>query len=205
MSTKFDKYLLKVTPERHPILAEMERYARENHFPIVGPLVGRLLYQLALAVKARKLLELGSGYGYSAFWLSLAVGRKGHITMTDKREQNKRRAYDYFKKAGLQSQFDFRVTDALQALKKLSGPYDLIFNDIDKDSYPETIDPAAQLLRKGGLFVTDNVFLSGRILDKDPDKTARAVLDFTNRLYQDSRFFTTLIPLRDGLSVAVRA
>ncbi len=204
MSTKFDKYLLKVTPERHPILAEMERYARENHFPIVGPLVGRLLYQLALAVKARKILELGSGFGYSAFWLSLAVGRKGHITMTDKRVQNKRRAYDYFKKAGLQSQFDFKVTDALIALKKLSGPYDLIFNDIDKEGYPETIDPAVNLLRKGGLFITDNVFLSGRILDKNPDKTAQAVLAFTNRLYQDSSFFTTLIPLRDGLSVAVR-
>ncbi|MDD3732849.1 MAG: O-methyltransferase [candidate division Zixibacteria bacterium] len=204
MSTKLDKYLLKVTPERHPVLAEMEQYARENHFPIVGPLVGRLLYQLVLTVKARKLLELGSGFGYSAFWLSLAVGSKGHITLTDTRMQNKRRAYDYFKKAGLQSQFDFKVTDALMALKKLSGPYDLIFNDIDKEGYPETIAPAAHLLRKGGLFVTDNVFLSGRVLDKNPDKTAQAVLDFTNRLYQDSRFFTTLIPLRDGLSVAVR-
>jgi caffeoyl-CoA O-methyltransferase len=185
MPQKLNNYLLKVTPDRHPVLMEMERYAREKHFPIIGPLVGRFLYQMTIASRARRILELGSGFGYSAFWFSLAVRSKGHITMTDTDRQNKRRAFEYFQRAGLQSRFEFKTGNALNLVKNLSGTFDLILNDIDKDGYPATIDPAARLLKKGGLFITDNVLWSGA-------------------LYRDSRFFTTILPLRDGLCVAVR-
>jgi len=195
---------MRVTPDRHPVLKEMEQYAKENNFPIVGPLVGRFLYQMALSVKARKILELGSGFGYSAFWLSQATRGKGHITMTDTSKLNKRRAFEYFKKAGLQSQFDFKVGDALKIMGRLNGSFDMIINDIDKEGYPDVIDPAASLLRRGGMLICDNILWSGRVMEKKPDKTSRAIIEFTNNIYRDSRFFTTIMPIRDGLSISVR-
>ncbi len=204
MFKKTHRYLDQITPERPPILREMEAYAVESDFPIIGPLVGRFLYQLAVAIKARRILELGSGYGYSAYWFSLAVGSKGHITLTDTDSRNKRLAFDFFKRAGLQTQFDFRVGNALNIVRRLTGPFDLILNDIDKTGYPKTIDLAARLLRKGGLFITDNLLWSGKVYDKSPDETTKAIIEFTQQLYRDSRFFTSVLPIRDGLGMAIR-
>ncbi len=204
MFEKIHRYLEKATPARPPILREMEQYAREKGFPIIGPLVGRFLYQAAVLTKARRIIELGSGFGYSAFWFSLATRGKGHITMTDTDRGNKKRAMDYFQRAGLESQFNFRIGDALRVLKKEDGPFDIVLNDIDKKDYPKTIDLVAGRLRKGGLFITDNVIWSGRVADKDPDDTTRAIIEFTETLYRDSRFFTTIMPVRDGIAVAMR-
>jgi predicted O-methyltransferase YrrM len=204
MFDKIHRYLHQVTPERHPVMREMEQLAEEEKFPIIGPLVGRFLYQMALATKARRVLELGSGYGYSAFWFSLAMRGKGHITMTDGDKNNKRVAIDFFKRAGLQSQFDYRVGDARKIITKLEGPFDIVLNDIDKQGYPATIDLVAPKLRKGGLFITDNVIWSGRVCDRKKDETTQAIVEFTKQLYHDSRFFTTIMPVRDGIAVAMR-
>ncbi len=132
MYQEVHNYLERVIPERPTVLREMEKYAKENDFPIVGPLIGRYLFQTATIIKARKILELGSGYGYSAFWFSLAVKGKGHIVMTDTDKQNKKLAFDFFKRAGLQSQFEFKIGDALRTAKKIDGTFDIILNDIDK-------------------------------------------------------------------------
>jgi predicted O-methyltransferase YrrM len=204
VTAKVSTYLHKATPERPPVLREMENYAREHKFPIIGPLVGRFLYQMALAIKARRILELGSGFGYSAYWFSLAAKSKGVITMIDGDKGNKRTAFDFFKRAGLQSQFDYHVGDALKTAAKLPGPFDIILNDIDKHEYPRTIDLAASRLKKGGLFITDNILWSGRVCDKKRDDTTEAIVEFTRALYQDSRFFTTVLPLRDGVSLSIR-
>ena len=204
MYQKVDKYLNNILPERPPILKEMENYAKENQFPIIGPLVGRYLYQMSILTKTRKVLELGSGFGYSAFWFSLAMRSKGNIFMIDSDKNNKRLAFDFFKRAGLQSQFTFKIGDAVKVAQKLEGPFDIILNDIDKIDYPKTIDLAASLLKKGGLFITDNLIWSGRVLDKKRDDTTQAIVDFTGQLYKDSRFFTTLMPIRDGISISVR-
>ena len=200
-----NSYLLRVTPPRDRVMAAMERYARKNNFPIIGPLVGRFLYQIAIVAKARKILELGSGFGYSACWFSRAIGKRGHITLTDSDENNRRRAMKYFEQAGLESRFTFILDDALKAAARLKGPYDIILNDIDKDEYPLTIDVAARLLRPGGLFITDNIIWHGRVMDSAAgDRHTRGVRKFTRRLYADRRFFTTIMPVRDGLAVAVK-
>ena len=204
MFQRVDKYLEKMVPEREPILREMELYAKDKEFPIVGPLVGRFLYQMTVLTKARKILELGSGFGYSAFWFSLAARSKGELTLTDTDKQNKARALDYFKRAGLQSHFHFRVGNALRIIRVLDGPFDIILNDIDKTDYPKTIDLAAAKLKKGGLFITDNIIWSGKVLEKKPDAATERIMEFTERLYKDSRFYTTVMPIRDGLSIAVR-
>lgn len=204
MLKKIDAYLHDLTPERHPVMQKMEAYARENHFPIIGPLVGRFLFQQARAIKARRVFEMGSGFGYSAFWFSLAMGARGEITMTDGSRDNKKRALGYLSEAGLKSKFDFRVGDACRILSRADGPFDIILNDIDKEGYPATIDVVARKLRRGGLFITDNIIWSGRVLDKKPDETSQAIIEFTRNLYADERFFTTVMPVRDGISVALR-
>lgn len=201
---RIEEYLLQVTPERPPVMQEMEAYAEEHDFPIVGPLVGRFLYQMAAAVGARRVLELGSGFGYSAYWFALAMGDRGKITMIDSNEENRSRALDYFERAGLETKFKFKVGDAFEVLTDIDKEFDIVFNDIDKEGYPATIDPAAFRLRPGGLFITDNLLWSGRVCEPPRDDATRGVIEFTRRLYADPRFFTTIVPLRDGLAVAVR-
>ena len=201
---RIEEYLKSLTPERPPVLAEMEAYAAEHDFPIVGPQVGRFLYQMALTIEARRVLELGSGFGYSAFWFALALGEKGKITLTDGNSENLTRAEEYFRRAGLESRFRYRTGDALESARSLDKRFDIIFNDIDKEAYPETIDVAAACLHKGGLFITDNVLWSGRVCDDTQETSTKGVVEFTRRLYADPRFFTSIVPLRDGLAVAVR-
>lgn len=200
-----DDYLHKVTPRRHRVLRSMETYADRNGFPIIGPLVGRFLYQMAVLKEAKNVLELGSGYGYSAFWFALAMGKHGRITMTDTDPANRDRALTYFKRAGLETTFEFVVGEALEAAGNLQGPYDIILNDIDKHGYPETLDVAARLLPPGGLFITDNVIWSGRVFDdRVQDRTTRGIRKFTRALFGDERFFASILPVRDGIALAVR-
>jgi predicted O-methyltransferase YrrM len=201
---KIDDYLHGVIPKRPAVLMQMERYAREHHFPIIGPLAGRLLFQLASTIKAKRVLELGSGFGYSAVWFSLAMGKSGRLHLTDMDVSNRERAMTYFAKGKVAGKITFEVGDALAIAAKLKGKYDLILNDIDKAQYPRTIELAARLLRPGGLFVTDNLLWSGRVYQQKQDATTREIVRFTRLLMADKRFFTTILPLRDGLAVALR-
>ncbi|MFH1686939.1 MAG: O-methyltransferase [bacterium] len=204
MFRRVHELLHQLTPARPVVMQAMEAHAREQRFPIVGPLVGRLLYQLARMIDARKIFELGSGFGYSAYWFSLAVQEKGRITLTDGDENNLNAARSYLSEAGLKSEFSFLAGDAVTQLGRQGGIYDIIYNDIDKQGYPETIEAAAQHLRPGGLFITDNIIWSGRVCNENPDKTTAAIIDFTSRLYRDERFFTSVVPLRDGVSIAIK-
>ncbi len=204
MFERIHDYLHQLTPERPVVLREMERYAEEKGFPIVGPLVGRFLYQMASAIQARRIFEMGSGFGYSAYWFSMACKGGAEIFLTDGEAENMAKARDFFQRGGLESRFDFSVGDALETLRLAEGHFDIVFNDIDKEGYPKTIDLVAQRLRPGGLFMTDNVIWSGRVVDDKPDKTTAAVKTFNDSLYADERFFTTIVPLRDGISIAMR-
>jgi predicted O-methyltransferase YrrM len=201
---KIEDYLHRVTPERPPVMQEMEAYAAEKGFPIVGPLVGRFLYQMARVTEARRVLELGSGFGYSAYWFALGMGGRGKITMIDGSEENRTRALGYLERAGLETKFKFKVGDALSVLTEIEKEFDIVFNDVDKEGYPDMIDPAAFRLRRGGLFITDNLLWSGRVCDTEQDAATRGVVEFTRRLYADPRFFTTILPLRDGIALAIR-
>jgi predicted O-methyltransferase YrrM len=204
MFNEIHDYLHQLTPQRPEVLREMEQYAEDKDFPIVGPLVGRFLYQMAKATGARRVFEMGSGFGYSAYWFSLAMGERGEIILTDGDPEKRSLAEDYFERGGLTSKFEFIVGDAREALQKTGGRFDIIFNDIDKEGYPETVELVADRLNSGGLFMTDNVIWDGKVLSDNPDQTTTAVKTFNEALYADPRFFTTIIPLRDGVSVAMR-
>ena len=199
-----DAYLERLTPAGDEILEEMEEYAKLREFPIVGPLVGRLLFQLVFVSGAKNVLELGSGFGYSAYWFAKAVGGDGSVIFTDASAENARMAADYFDRAGMRERLDIRTGDALSVLKESRGEFDIIFNDIDKEYYPLVVDASYEKLRKGGIFITDNVLWSGRVLTDDVTSGTEGVREFTRRLLEHGGFFTSIIPLRDGLSVSVK-
>jgi len=200
-----DDYLYSMLPKRDEVLAEMEHYATEHNVPIVGPAVARVLQQLALLINARTVFELGSAIGYSTIWWAQAVGEKGRVIYTDGDKKNAERARGYFARAGISSRISLHIGDALEFLSEQKEEFDIIFNDVDKEDYPRVLRLIAPRLRKGGLFITDNVLWSGRVAEKNPsDSRTKAILEFNRKLCDSPDFYTTILPIRDGLAVAMK-
>jgi caffeoyl-CoA O-methyltransferase len=200
-----DDYLYSMLPKRDPVLAEMEDYATENNVPIVGPAVAHVLQQFAMLIRAQTVFELGSAIGYSTLWWARAVGEQGRVIYTDGDSKNAVRARRYFERAGVTTQITLHTGDALEFLSEHQQEFDVIFNDVDKEDYPRVLRLAPSRLRKGGLFITDNVLWSGRVAQKNAtDPSTKAILEFNRELYEMKDFFTTILPIRDGLAVAVK-
>lgn len=200
-----DDYLYSMLPKRSEVLAEMEDYAAEHKVPIVGPAVARVLQQLALIINAHTVFELGSAIGYSTIWWAQAVGEKGRVIYTDGDKKNAERAHGYFGRAGVTDRITIHTGDALEFLSEQKQEFDIIFNDVDKEDYPRVLRLVAPRLRRGGLFITDNVLWSGRVAEKNPvDPRTKAILEFNRKLYDAKDFYTTILPIRDGLAVAVK-
>ncbi len=189
-----------------PVLLEMEAEARERGFPIVGRNVGVTLEVLARSVGARRVIELGSGYGYSGYWHSRAVGPSGDLHLTDGDPANEVKARDYLGRAGLLDPVTFHVGDAVSALRVLPGEFDLIYDDIDKDGYPAAWLEARERIRVGGLYVCDNALWSGRVPrdGEPPDAVTDAIREHNALIAADERYVSTIVPTRDGVMVAVR-
>jgi predicted O-methyltransferase YrrM len=199
-----ERYIDSLRGEIDPVVEEMERLARERGFPIVGPQVGALLCLLARSIGARMILELGSGFGYSAYWFARAL-EGGLVHCTDTSKENRDLALGFFDRLGLAHRVRFHVGDALQLADTLAPPFDIVFNDVDKEHYPKTVERAVALLRPGGLFITDNVLWKGRVVDaKRADETTRAVLRFNELISGHDQLETVILPLRDGLAVCRR-
>ncbi len=196
-------YLEKTLSEDNPILKEMGDYGRAQGFPIIGAQAGRMLCFLAQSIHAKNVLELGSGFGYSAFWFALAVGEGGKVIMTEGKESNQARAREYFTRAGMLDRVEFNVGDALEIAKGYAGPFDVIFCDIDKHDYPKAFAIAREKLRVGGILIYDNMLWHGRVVDQK-DAETEAILETTRLLMSADDFFTTLVPLRDGQSISLR-
>jgi predicted O-methyltransferase YrrM len=201
-----EEYLRRLYDDGDPVRLEMEALGAERKFPIVGPLVGRHLAVLARAIGARRVFELGSGYGYSALHFARAVGEGGEVHCTELSAENVALARKFLERAGVWARVTYHQEEATAALRRVGGTWDIVYNDIDKDGYPETVDLAHARLRPGGLFITDNVLWSGRVLDGRDDGTAmtKGVREFTRRLFGHRGFLTTIDPTRDGVAVALR-
>lgn len=200
-----EDYLYSILPARDEVLAEMETEAAEKKIPIVGPAVGRILHQLALMIDAKSVFEMGSAIGYSTIWWARAMGEGGKVIYTDGDAKNAERARGYFKRAGVADKITIETGDALELLSEQKQQFDIIFNDVDKEDYPRVFRLVAPRLRKGGLFVTDNVLWSGRVTDaRSQDTRTKAIQEFNRMLYNSPDFYTTILPVRDGVAVAVR-
>jgi predicted O-methyltransferase YrrM len=202
------KYLDGLVPDRHPVLVEMEEIARKSDFPIIGPSCGHFCYLLARLLGAKQVFELGSGYGYSTAWFARAVKENGggavhHVVWDEKLSS---RARDYLKRMALDDVVEFHMGEAVATLREQKGPFDIVFNDIDKDGYPASLSVIVDRVRKGGLLITDNLLWSGRMLDKgDTTPATEGVRELTRLVYSDPRWIPAIVPLRDGMLVALRA
>ena len=200
-------YLDDLVPPRPARLAELEAEARRTGFPIIGPATGHLCYLLARLSNARQVFELGSGFGYSTAWFARAVKENGggivhHVVWDD---DLSRQARDNLAALGLADVVRFHVGEAVATLRHAEGPFDVIFNDIDKQDYPKALDVIVTKLRPGGLLLVDNMLWSGRIFERrDSSPATRGVRELTRRVQTDPRWIASVVPVRDGLLVAHR-
>ncbi len=198
---RVEKYFYGLLPRRDRVLAEMEAYARSHDVPIVGPAVGRFLGLLAQLIQARRIFEMGSAIGYSTIWLARAAGSGATVYYTDGDPANAERARKYFRRARVAERIKILVGNSLDLIQKVGGTFDLIFNDVDKHYYPQVFHLAVPRLRRGGLFVTDNVLWSGRVTGKTSDPDTRGIQRFNRLIYSSRQLVSTILPLRDGLAV----
>ncbi len=210
------EYLDGLVPPRPPEMQAMEAYARENNFPIIGPASGYCCYLIARLISARRVFELGSGYGYSTAWFARAVqenlvlsGGEGgggtvyHVVWSEALSQ---KARAHLGTLGFGQIMQYRVSEAVQALRTTDGPFDLIFNDIDKHAYPDALPVIAEKLRPGGVLVADNMLWSGRVFDShDRSADTKGIREFTRRITTDRNWIASIVPIRDGLLVAYKA
>jgi caffeoyl-CoA O-methyltransferase len=206
VNPRIEEYLRRLYDDGDPVRREMEEMAKARRFPIVGPLVGRHLEVLTRAIGAKRIFELGSGYGYSALHFARAAGPGAVVHCTELSEENVRLAEGFLTRAGVWDRVTYHRQEATAALRKVGGTWDIVYNDIDKDGYPAVVDLAHAHLRAGGLFITDNVLWSGRILEGEDDGTpaTQGVKEFTRRLLAHRGFLTSIDPTRDGVAVALR-
>jgi predicted O-methyltransferase YrrM len=206
MDPAVDEYLYSLLPQSEPVLREMEQVATERRIPIVGPLVGRYLFQLARMIGARCVFEMGSAIGYSTIWWAMAMGEAGRVIYTDGDRKNAAEAAGYFQRAGVTGRVDIRTGDAIELLSEERGEFDIILIDIDKEDYVRALRMAAPRIRQGGLLVADNVLWDGKVADPAManDASTRGILEFNRALYANKDFWTTINPLRDGVAVAMK-
>lgn len=200
-------YLTRLIPPRPAELLAMEAYAEKHNFPIIGPVVGQLRYQVARIMGARDIFELGSGFGYSTAWFAQAVKENGgglaHYTVWD--DGLSRMAQEHLARLGYSDLVRFHNAEAVQALRETPGPFDIIFNDIDKDAYPASLPVIKEKLRPGGVLIIDNMLWRARVFDPN-DKSAdtEGVHQFTRAITADPDWIVSLLPLRDGVIVAYK-
>jgi predicted O-methyltransferase YrrM len=207
ISNDVSNYLESLVPARQPGLQAMEAYAREQDFPIIGPVVGHLCYQLARTIGARRVFEMGSGFGYSTAFFARAVTENGggvvHHVVWD--EALSAKARTELGGLGFAGVIQYHVGEAIEALKAQDGPFDLVFNDIDKHAYPASLPVIEAKLRPGGVLIVDNMLWSGRILDSgDSSADTNGVRELTRLLTTSPDWITSVIPIRDGVVVALR-
>ena len=207
LAPEISRYLDDLVPERPAELQEMERIAESTNFPIIGPASGQLCYLVARLIGARRIFELGSGFGYSTAWFARAVRENGggevHHVVWD--EDLSTRAREHLERLGYSDLIRFHVAEAVETLRATDGPFDIIFNDIDKAGYPASIDAILPKLRRGGALIIDNLLWSGRILDaSDTSANTEGVRAVTRRIMESDEWIASIIPIRDGVLVAYK-
>jgi predicted O-methyltransferase YrrM len=205
LPARLHAYLDSLVPPRPPEMQAMEAYAEAQGFPIIGPASGYFCYQVARLIGVRRVFEMGSGYGYSTAWFARAVRENGggtvyHVVWDESLSQ---KARGHLAALGYADIVQYRVSEAVQALRETDGLFDLIFNDIDKQAYPTSVSVIAEKLRPGGVLIVDNLLWHGRIFDaNDRSENTEAIRELTRLVTTDAGWIATIVPIRDGLLVA---
>jgi predicted O-methyltransferase YrrM len=205
-SAEVERYLYALLPRRDVVLEEMERYAAGHSVPIVGPAVGRLLALLVRISGARRIFEMGSAIGYSTLWLARAAGASARVYYSDGDRAKAAFALERFRRAGVARRIRVLTGNSLDLIAGVRGKLDMVFIDVDKHQYPEALRRALPRLRRGGLLVADNALWSGRAARRAApgDAATRGVREFNRLTFAGSPLFTVIVPLRDGVTIAVK-
>lgn len=196
------RYLEEFAGESPEPALRMEEEARERDFPIVGPVVGRFLTLVSGAIDPDDIFELGSGFGYSAYWF--ARGTDARIHLTDRKNENLDRARAYLEDPFDPYRFEYLTGDALESLRSSEGTYDLLFVDLDKEQYPAVLELASDTLSDSGWLIADNVLWRGRVSRAENlDESTRALQNFNDRL-REGPWNASILSIRDGLALARR-
>src|SRR5262245_1779516 len=205
-----ERYLSGLNREGDSVLKAIAEDGSHQDLPLVDAEVGALLRVLALAVSAHRILEIGTAIGYSGIWLAGALPKGGMLLTMEMNQDRAMIARDNFSRAGVADRVSVIVGDAHRMLAKVAGPFDLIFQDGDKRLYVPMLDRLVELLRPGGLLVTDNVLWDGEVVPgyvpspkRDVDDT-KAVAEYNERLNAHPRLVTATVPLRDGVAISVK-
>ena len=205
-----ERYLSSLNRSVDGLLQAIAREGEQADLPLIDAEVGALLRVLALAVGATRILEIGTATGYSGIWLAGALPAGGMLLTMESDAERAEIARQNFARAGLSDRVSVIVGDARRTLAKVSGPFDLIFQDGDKPLYVRLLDRLVELLRPGGLLVTDNVLWDGEVVPgfvrsplRNLDDT-QAIADYNDRLNAHPRLTTATIPLRDGVAITVK-
>jgi caffeoyl-CoA O-methyltransferase len=199
-------------PEDEALLAAIAAGKEAGLRPIqISPIQGKFLQLLAATCNARKILEIGSLAGYSGIWLARALPASGRLIALEISPKHAEVIRGSFERAGVSDRAEVRVGKALDTLPQLTseGPFDLIFIDADKATYPEYLEWALRLSRPGSIIVADNCIRGGRALQETPEMDAdqRGLVTYNQRVRSNPRLVSLALPIdnngTDGFAISV--
>ena len=205
-----ERYLSSLNRVSDSVLQDIAREGQQRDLPLVDAEVGVLLRVLAMAVRATRILEIGTAIGYSGIWMAGALPEGGMLLTLEVDEQRVREARDNFRRAGLAERVNVISGNARLLLAKVSGPFDLIFQDGDKLMYGPMLNRLVDLLRPGGLLVTDNVLWDGDVVPgfgahkHSNPADAEAIAAYNEQIHSHPSLVTSIVPLRDGVAISVK-
>jgi predicted O-methyltransferase YrrM len=209
-SKQVDDYLYSLLSARDPVLKSLEEDAKKNDVPIIGPLVGSFLSLLATSCGAKNILEVGTATGYSGIWLARVAKQNGGKLITIEADPARVKiASKSFQEAGLSSAVEIVTGDARvevpNVAKKSPGKFDMAFIDVgEKSLYVDLLEDCVKSLRIGGYLTADNTLWGGQVATKAKDKDTQTLQEFNKRVYADGRLLPSLVPLRDGVTIALK-
>jgi caffeoyl-CoA O-methyltransferase len=168
---------------------------------ISGSEVGNVIQMLARSIRAKRVLEIGMFTGYSALKFAEAIPKDGVVYTCEIDNERIKFASKYFARSPWGNKINILIGPALESIKKLSGPFDIIFIDADKENYPKYYEYAVDMVRVGGLIIFDNALWGGSVLNPE-DKTDEMIALTNDMIQKDNRVINQLVPLRDGLMIA---
>lgn len=198
-----EEYVYNILSKSPSILAALEKTARRRHVPIVGPMIGRILYILAKTSKAKRVLEIGTAIGYSAIWLGLAVrNHKGKVITVEINKQVSEEAERNIRRANLHNVIQIVNGDGMEVIPKLKGKFDLIFMDDSKENYPRYLDLCVPRINSGGLLIADNALWKAEVARDSKSDEAAAIARFNQYLMRKMQ--AVIVPARDGLAIGIK-
>lgn len=199
------QYLQSLATENDPLVVRLAAFAKQRGFPRLEDDAASVLELLARMIGARRVFELGSGFGYSAYFLARTVGEGGEVHGSELDPELVAAHAELFAAHPYRRRITLRQGDGEEILRGLAGDFDLVFIDAYKTAYPRLLATAVERVRVGGLVVADNVLWGGRVARPQEDDPITAALQEFNRMTrQDARLRTAILPVGDGLSVSLR-